>query len=268
MQMICALLVFGEANLPLPLTELSPWMDIETASPADVFAKLSGQRHRRFSKTHTPWDGLPFDERVTYICVGRDPRDAAISSDHHSINMDREVLLKARVNAVGSDGLPTLARDEARGPVERFWRWVEDNVPPTEGLELLLHHLETFWHRLRSPNIVLVHYADLQADLDGEMRRLAERLDIPIDEKVWPELVAQARFDRMRKRADQLAPLATMPGLWHDAHGFFNSGTSGQWRTFLDAEDVDRYWARVDRIATPDLAAWAHGGWLGKRVTP
>jgi hypothetical protein len=37
--------------------------------------------------------------------VGRDPRDAAISSDNHLNNMDREVLIGARDMAVGSDGL-------------------------------------------------------------------------------------------------------------------------------------------------------------------
>ena len=43
----------------------------------DVVADLDAQTHRRFIKTHTPLDGLPHDPRVTYIGVGRDPRDVA-----------------------------------------------------------------------------------------------------------------------------------------------------------------------------------------------
>jgi hypothetical protein len=271
MQMICALLIFGDASLPRPLTELSPWLDIQTDSISNVFATLAAQRHRRFIKTHTPLDGLPFDERVTYICVGRDPRDAAISSDYHLSNMNREVLMKARAAAAGSDDLPSLIPDETPArvadPLERFWRWVENDAPPSEGLELLLHHLGTFWDRRQAPNVVLVHYDDLQADLDGEMLRLAARLEIVIDivigEEIWPALVAEARFDRMRDRADKLTPQVTMDGLWRDTGRFFNRGTSGQWRTFLDSAALDRYWARVRRLATPDLAAWAHGGWRG-----
>jgi hypothetical protein len=267
MQMICALLIFGDAGLPRPLTELSPWLDIQTDSIANVSAALAAQRHRRFIKTHTPLDGLPFDERVTYICVGRDPRDAAISSDHHLNNMDRDVLVKACEADAGADDLvPDEAPARLDDPVERFWRWVEDDAPPSEGLELLLHHLETFWERRQTTNVVLVHYDDLQADLDSEMRRLAGRLEIVVDREAWPRLVAAARFDRMRDRAGDLAPQVTMAGLWRDTSRFFNRGTSGQWRTLLGPEDLDRYWTRVRRLAAPDLAAWTHGGWRGAAV--
>jgi aryl sulfotransferase len=265
MQMICALLIFGEPRLPRPLTELSPWLDIQTDTISNVFAALVAQRHRRFIKTHTPLDGLPFDERVTYICVGRDPRDAAISLDHHRTNMNREALLKARDTAVGSDDLPSLLPDgvppRLADPVERFWRWVEDDTPPDDGLELLLHHLETFWDRRQAVNVVLVHYADLQADLEGEMRRLAGRLGIVIGEDAWPGLVAEATFDRMRDRADEVAPQVTIDGLWRDTSRFFNRGASGQWRTFFSSEDMGRYEARVRNLAAPDLATWAHCGW-------
>src|SRR4029077_16572391 len=88
MQMLCALLVFQTADLPRPLTELSPWVDMQTAARDDVVAKLEAQTHRRFIKSHTPLDGLPYDERVTYISVGRDPRDVALSWDNHFANMN------------------------------------------------------------------------------------------------------------------------------------------------------------------------------------
>jgi aryl sulfotransferase len=276
MQMICALLIFGDAGLPCPLTELSPWLDIQTDTVSNVFAALAAQRHRRFIKTHTPLDGLPFDERVTYMCVGRDPRDAAISSINHLNNMDREVLVRARAWAVGSDDLTSLlpaGQPHGEDPVARFWRWVEDDVPPGEGLELLLHHLATFWERRQAANVVLVHYADLQADLEGEMRRLAARLGIAVDKDAWPHLVTEARFDRMKNRAHELAPQVTLAGLWREPNRFFHRGTNGQWRMLLGPEHLDRYRARVRRLAAPDLAAWVHGGsraavWRGGTAAP
>src|SRR5690349_16062238 len=59
MQMICALLVFQSAELPAPLSTISPWLDMLTRPRDDVFADLAAQTHRRFIKTHLPLDGLP-----------------------------------------------------------------------------------------------------------------------------------------------------------------------------------------------------------------
>ena len=95
-QMICALLILQEPELPLPLNRLSPWIDMVTRARTEVFADLQAQTHRRFIKTHTPLDGIPNDPRVTYICIGRDPRDVALSIDHHIDNTDVGAFLEAR----------------------------------------------------------------------------------------------------------------------------------------------------------------------------
>jgi aryl sulfotransferase len=175
--------------------------------------------------------------------------------------------MRARAAVVGStdpttstpEGVPPLTED----PVGRFWHWVEDDTAPDEtatGLKHLLHHLATFWDRRQASNVVLFHYADLLADLEGEMRRLAAALGIAIDRDTWPALVSEARFDRMRERADELAPQVKIDGIWKDARRFFNNGSAGQWRSILRPEDLIRYEQRVRQLSTPDLAAWAHRG--------
>ena len=93
-----------------------------------------------------------------------------------------------------------------------------------------MHHLATFWEVREQPNVVLVHYADLQRDLEGEMRRIAERLDIEIDEDRFPDLVAAAGFDTMRARADEIVPNST-EGLWHSNRAFFHRGRTAMART-------------------------------------
>src|SRR5499427_3588208 len=98
-QMICALLILQEPELPLPLDALSPWIDMVTRARTDVFADLEAQTHRRFIKTHTPLDGIPNDLTVTYICVGRDPRDVGLSMDHHIDNTDIGAFLNQRERA-------------------------------------------------------------------------------------------------------------------------------------------------------------------------
>jgi hypothetical protein len=266
MQMICAVLVLQTTELPAPLTELSPWLDVQTERLDDVAAKLAAQRHRRFIKTHTPLDGVPFDDRVTYVCVGRDPRDVAVSWDNHFENMDLGVVIASRAKAVGLDDLAELMPDgipeRPAELVDRFRAWLEDDAPVEQTLTSLkgvLHHLETFWDVRERPNVALFHYADLSADLDGEMRRLADALGIAVDESRWPDLVHAATFDQMRSRAGELAPQVTL-GFWNDVDRFFHRGASGQWQSLVDDELAARYDDRVRTLTTPDLARWAHDG--------
>jgi len=264
MQMICALLVFQTPEFPDSLDRISPWLDMLTRDRDDVFADLAAQSHRRIIKTHTPLDGLPDDPRVTYITVGRDPRDVARSWDNHMANMDVTALMEARAAAVGLDDLADWLADGRPAPperdVDRFWLWVdqEPNDRRGGGLAGTLHHLGTFWAVRDRANVVLVHYGDLLADLEGEMRRIAARLEVTVPEARWPALVAAATFEHMRGNADRYAP-DTTNRIWQSNEQFFHRGTSGQWKELLDDDGIRRYRARVAELAPPDLAAWVHG---------
>ena len=265
MQMICALLVLGEPELPVPLNTLSPWIDMVNRARKEVLADLDAQTHRRFIKTHTPLDGLPNDPTVTYICVGRDPRDVALSIDHHIDNTDVDAFLAARERAAAIDGieLGPLRRPPPRpeGVRDRFWRWVDDDTPPTQvgsSLRFTVEHLQTFRDAGDDLDVVFLHYDDLQADLDGTMRALAVHLGIEVDEERWPRLVRAATFESMRSRADTTAGAGREH--WIDPVAFFSRGTSGQWRHLLDDADLARYAARVRALASDDLVEWLHRG--------
>ena len=164
LQMICALEIFKSATFDRPLDQISPWLDVLLRPLTGVLADLEAQAHRRFIKTHTPLDGLPFDDRVTYLCASRDPRDVAVSLDSHTSNTDRAVSLALREDAVGAVVLdellaaaPSLPSGTAR---ERFWSWVNPAAPgkTVSDLEIMLHHLDTFWQVRDQPNIVLLRY--------------------------------------------------------------------------------------------------------------
>src|SRR5258706_9172055 len=135
-QMICALWIFQQRTFPMALDLISPWLDILTRPLAEVVSDLNNQQHRRFVKSHTPLDGLPFHNQVTYVCVGRDPRDAAMSFDNHMANMNITAFLFALQTAAGLNDLseftperPPVRSESAR---ERFRQWVD--APASSGL--------------------------------------------------------------------------------------------------------------------------------------
>ena len=252
LQMICALLVLGTPELPGPLPSLSPWVDHAIRPVSEVVEGLEAQRHRRFVKTHTPLDGIPLDDRATYVVVGRHPLDLAVSLFHQGDNIDRERLAEL----TGSTTAPRRPR-----PSLHDWlvSWTLTETTPQEQMDSLvgvLHHLTDAWSRRTADNVLLVHYADLLADLPGEMRRIADRLGIEVPAEAWPSLVEAATFAQMRARWDELAPNTL--GVLKDGARFFRSGRSGAGREVLTDAELATYERRVAELAPPDLVAWLH----------
>jgi hypothetical protein len=267
--MLCAMLIFDGAALPAPLSELSPWLDQTIRPLDDVCATYAAQQHRRFIKTHTPLDGLPARQDVIYVLVGRDPRDAMVSMEHHLDNMDQERVLALRQEAVGNDDLETLpprppASDD---PSERFRTFMR--AKPGTGFYSLtgvLHHLDTGWQLRHRGNVVMCHYADYSADLPGEIMRLADALHIDTTRQRAEELAAEATLERMRDRAKDVLPNAGR--IWKDDRAFFRAGGFGEWRTRVGDEELAEYDRTVNEVVSPELATWAHRGRLASGVDP
>jgi aryl sulfotransferase len=262
-QRIVSLLIFDTPELDRPMSRISPWVDMNTRPLDEVVADLDAQTHRRFMKSHLTYELLPHDEKVTYITVGRDPRDVAISWAHHMDNMNMENFIGETVAAVGADVLTSMNPDEVPDlsgtPSERLWRWIDDEGD--FGLQGLVHHLKTFWdHRDRS-NVVLLHYADLQADLVGQMSYLAERLGIERSRDRLAELAPYASFDTMKESAERTAPNGDQT-FWKSTTDFFRNGTSGQWRDVMSEDELPRYEKRLHELADSDFARWLEQGSL------
>lgn len=252
MQMICALLVFGSPKLPCPLGELSPWLDHLATPREDVYAYLAAQKHRRVIKTHTPLDGIPLDPRATYLVVARHPLDMAVSLYHQIDNIDHE-----RLSELTGAAPPTTPAKPRPALHEWLVSWIESDADPRESTDSLpgvMWHLSDAWARRQEPNVMLIHYADLSSDLDGQMRRIAGRLGISVPEQAWPSLVQAASFDHMKSRADELAP--NRHGILKDNAAFFRRGRSGGGREVLTPKELAAYQARTEQLAPSDLLAW------------
>lgn len=271
MQRLVSLLVFDGPELPAPISKVSPWLDMQLAPRSDVVALLDAQTHRRFIKTHTPLDGIPYDERVRYVCVGRDPRDVAVSTGHHMRNMNIEQFMATRQAAVGLEDLAEFGIDKP-GPratepdADPLLAWIDSDDERTPmSLRSLVVHTSTFWNAREAPNIEMFHYGDLRSDLAGQILRLASYLGYDISAERAAELAQWATFDAMKSSADKVAPNADI-ALWHSTDGFFHRGESGQWREVFSDAHLQRYDERISALAPPDLAEWLHAA-AGAGVT-
>jgi aryl sulfotransferase len=250
MQTIVASLLWPDGNFPDAVMEMGPWFDGRIYDFDELMARLEAQSHRRFIKTHTPADGIPIFETASYIVVARDGRDAFVSFVNHRKNLRDDLIERLNTDAMAQSVDPVV---KFRGDIHGFFEhWITD--APT------LRYLASWWDLRGEPNVLLVHYNDLQADLDGEMRRVAGFLDIDIPEALWTGVVERCTFERMREEADKVGDFQRL--FEGGAESFLFKGTNGRWRGMLTEGELQRYQDRVQELLAPEAAHWLEHGSL------
>jgi len=177
-QRVVSMLIFKSAA-PRPITEDSAWLDVRPRDLKAMLERIEAQTHRRYLKTHLPFDALPVYEGVKYIHIGRDGRDAAMSFHNHLANHSQDII--RQLNEVsradekfGDDWLPV-----PESAAEFFSGWVADGGGASGDEGASFFNVEkSYWAARNEKYMLLVHYNDLQADRGGEMRRIAEFLGI------------------------------------------------------------------------------------------
>jgi aryl sulfotransferase len=256
-QMLCALLVHG-AELPAPLTRLSPWLDRLWTPLEEVIADLDAQPWRRIIKTHTPLDGLPYFEEVSYVFCGRDPRDAFLSMMDNMQNCSAATMgaVRGRLSLPDDFTFPTdpnaFFRVWMTAPIHG---WMEDGFPTGS----VFGSTRPFWRHRSLPNLHFTHYRDLSFDLGGELRQLAGFLGVRLDAALYPRLTEAAGLAAMRACADETAPGAHL-GEWTSNRAFFAHGRLDAWREALTPENQALYAELAPQRAPPPLRAWLEGG--------
>ena len=251
MQTIVGMLLRQTTDLP-PMGTLSPWVDMLIRSEDEMFGLLDAQTTRRWIKTHTPLDGLPFNPKVTYIAVIRHPLDVALSDRDHGLNMKEDKAVELREAVAGKYEPPPDQEDAPEEPAP-FLRWFIDNDRgPTgsgpNGLADYCQQTGTYWDARLEPNVHLFHYQDMWNDLDGEMRRVAAALGVKIDEATWPDYVDAATLKSMRGRAAKTAPDAHLD-IWQSPEEFFHAGGTRDWPQLLTAAEIAHFDKRMRELA-------------------
>ncbi len=258
-QRIVSMLLFGSEDRR-PIWDASPWPDARFGGPIDaLFAKAEEQTHRRFFKSHLPLSALPVSEEVKYVHVARDGRDACMSLHNHVTNFTQQGLAMLDEISKGDAKFGTPYPRISEDPRAFFPRWLTEDVSGG-GAEVEFFGLErSYWSERRRSNVLLVHYNDLKADREGEMRRIARFLAIDVPESAWPGLASAASFEAMKRDGEALMPLAHF--LWEGGPSrFLHKGTNGRWRDVVADSDLALYQTAVAREFTPSLARWVEHG--------
>jgi aryl sulfotransferase len=250
-QIVGQILYRGREDVPVP--ELSPWLDLRFPPKEIKLEALEAQTDRRFVKTHLPVDALVFSPRVKYLYVARDGRDVVWSLYNHHLNAN-EAWYGALNDTPGLVG-PRIGKPT--GDIVQYFReWLMWNGYPFWPM---WENVRGWWAIRDLPNVHLVHFANLKKDLAGEMKKIANFLDVPISEKQWGPIVEHCGFDYMKHHADKSAPLGG--ALWEGgAETFINKGTNGRWRDVLPEADSRAYEQRAREELGDACARWLATG--------
>ena len=249
-QQIVSQLIFNGRE-GLPVAEMSPWMDLRVPPKQVKLQEVEAQSHRRFIKTHLPVDALVFSPKAKYIYIGRDGRDIIWSMHHHHM-MANEKWYHALNDTPGLVGPPIEKPNE--DIVQYYHEWLDKDGYPFWSF---WENIKSWWDIRELPNVLLVHFADLKRDMPGEILKIAEFLEIEVDQSKWEDILYHCSFQYMKENATASVPLG---GLFWDggAKTFINKGTNGRWHEVLTQEDSEKY----QQLAVDNLGAEC-AQWLG-----
>lgn len=160
---------------------------------------------------------VPVESCRGAVVVIRHPADVAVSLSHFfSWPIDRCVAFLL-------DEQAGLCRSSKRGgqQVRQFMgTWA--------------NHVQSWVDQQLIP-VLLLRYEDLLAKPNTEFTRLAHFLDLPTDEVLISEAVANTRFDKLRAKEEEEGGFREKP---EGCERFFRSGRSGEGREQLTAEQI------------------------------
>jgi aryl sulfotransferase len=260
MQTIVANLLFQDGDIPGAIMDISPWIDMRTRPFEEIVARTAAQTHRRFLKTHLALDGLPYKEDMQYIYVGRDLRDVFMSLwNHYSGHSDAAFETLNNPKTLVGEPFPRPPDDPRtlwKQWVNRGWfEWEHEGWPYFSAS----HHAQTWWDYRHLDNLLFVHFADLLAQPDVEIQRIADFLEIPVASDSLERIVEAVSFKSMKANSDAVVGAAA--AFWEGgSKRFVNKGTNGRWREVLTEDDLNDYHAMVEKVLSKDCARWLEEG--------
>ncbi len=239
---------------------ISPWLDIRFRAfdgEDGINAMLSAQDHRRVIKTHLYFDGLPFDSSLKYIFVGRDPRDVFMSM-WNFYNSFGDMYFETP----DDPAIPALPRP-VDDILEGWDNWIGQGAATgeTDGYPFwsIFAQTKTWWDQRHRPNILFLHYADMWTDLKSQVQRVAEFIEVDVDEEMLDRITELCTFSSMQKNSAKIDENSES-NLKGGSKSFFHKGGGGRWRGLLNEERLAKYEEVASRGVSPECRHWLEKG--------
>jgi len=226
------------------LYEKVPWLEFieypgqRTEERVQRWRKTEG---RRAFKSHLPATLLPVQPNVKYLVLCREGKEV-VNSWLPFINSHTDEFRK-----LWNIPLKMTSFDQ-----------VLDFMEATG----LYHRFCTSWwpHRNRE-NVLLMHYADIKKDLEGSIRRIANFLEIPIDEAKFPQILDHNSFQWMAEHGDQIQYMPGVPVPVLQTNTLMRQGKLGIYSATFTSEHQSR-WDKFTEKQFPDptMRAWMKSG--------
>lgn len=200
-------------DLPLddPKTKVCPSFQqlCPGADPRDgIYLQLSAAiPDPRTIKTHLAFTVLhpSLLDTIKVVYVARNPKDMFVSYMHHARLLDGFV-----------------------GSVDDFMKYFKNGDLMYGAYD---EHVREAWERRDHPNLHIIFYEDLKADIMKELRRLNDFLDTRLTDDQLRKVAHYTSFGQMKARDNDSLKNFYDKDVWQKDGGFYRKGQNGGWKS-------------------------------------
>lgn len=203
--------------------DVAPWPDgpsnLIPAVPLSLPTWQGTDAGLRPVKTHLARSGVPLTDAGRYVVVVRDPKDVLVSQYHFI----RAILLGPLMPSpatwldlfLGEDGF-----GEGRGGP-----WPE--------------HVDGWWRERHRPNVLVLRYEEMLADLPAAIRQVAQLMRVELDDLALQRVHENSTFSAMR-RIERCFSLGPLTPLGEPGGAMLRRGVAGDAKELLTADQRER----------------------------
>ncbi len=211
-----------------------PWLEAPRTGVTwqDQLAQYESLPNPRIFKTHCTYAQTPGTEVARLILTVRDPRDCCVSFFHHMNGLNLELL----------PGAPaSMHFDDMQQCVDRFL-----------SFGAWYRNVASWWPHRADPNVLLLRYQDISADLAAAIDRIVAFLGWQLTPEGRACTIEHASFAWMKANSDKFTRQSKgAPSVFKDG-AFIRQGKVGGHKAELSREQAAALVARAHADLPPE----------------